>query len=216
MHSISDHNIWEKYMGASCCTHTPVTLDKDIRYRRVLWVALILNVTMFLIEIVTGAHAESVSLQADALDFLGDAGNYGISLFVAGLALHSRARAAMAKGLTMVIVGLWVGCVTIWQALHGTLPEAETMGIIGLLALVANMLTFLLLRAYRSGDANMRSVWLCSRNDMIGNVAVMLAALGVFGTKTSWPDVVVAGGMAALGLQTAWIIVRLSLAELRQ
>ncbi|WP_232297964.1 cation transporter [Nitrosospira sp. NpAV] len=187
-----------------------------MRYRRVLWVALILNVTMFLIEIVTGAHAESASLQADALDFLGDAGNYGISLFVAGMALRYRAKAAMAKGLTMGMVGLWVGGVTIWQALHGILPEAETMGIIGALALIANLLTFLILWAYRSGDANMRSVWLCSRNDMIGNVAVMLAALGVSGTETGWPDVVVAGGMAALGLQTAWKIVRLSHTELRR
>jgi Co/Zn/Cd efflux system component len=142
---------------------------------------------MFLVELIRGFAARSVSLQADALDFLGDSANYVISLSVAGLALHHSARAALIKGLSMGGFGLWVLGVAVWRAAQGTVPEAATMGTVGLAALVANALTFGLLWAYRSGDSNMRSVWLCSRNDVIGNCAVLLAAAGVFGTGRVGP-----------------------------
>lgn len=203
-------------MSARCCGHShPTDERRDALYRRVLWAVLAVNAGMFLVEIVAGLAAGSASLQADALDFLADAGNYGVSLFVVGMALRYRAMAALAKGATMGLFGLWVIGVTLWHAVHGTLPHAATMGAVGFAALLANATAFGLLWAYRSGDSNMRSVWLCSRNDVIGNAAVLLAALGVFGTGTGWPDVIVASIMAALALQGAWVSIRLARNELR-
>lgn len=171
---------------------------------------------MFLIEIVAGLAAGSVSLQADALDFLADTGNYAISLFVAGMALHHRARAALVKGLTMGILGICVIAASAWNAIHQITPEPITMGVVGFAALAANVLVFGLLWAYRSGDSNMQSVWLCSRNDVIGNCAVLLAALGVFGTGTGWPDVIVASVMGALAVQGSWQVTRRASGELRE
>jgi Co/Zn/Cd efflux system component len=171
---------------------------------------------MFLIEIGAGVAAGSASLQADALDFFGDAANYAISLFVVGMILRYRAMAAFAKGTTMGLFGLWIIGTAIWHALHGTLPNAYTMGAIGFAALAANALSFGLLWAYRDGDANMRSAWICTRNDVLGNLAVLLAAAGVFGTGTGWPDIIVATIMATLALQGAWLVVWQSLAELHQ
>jgi Co/Zn/Cd efflux system component len=168
-----------------------------------------------LVEIGAGLASGSASLQADALDFLGDAGNYIISLLVVGMALRYRARAAFAKGATMGVFGLWVLGVAAWHVWHGTLPHAFTMGAVGVAALVANAASFGLLWAYRGGDANMRSAWVCTRNDVFGNLAVLLAALGVFGTGTGWPDVMVAVIMASLALQGAWIVLTQSRAELR-
>jgi Co/Zn/Cd efflux system component len=170
---------------------------------------------MFAIEIGAGLAAGSASLQADALDFLGDAGNYAISLFVVGMALRYRAMAALAKGATMAAFGLWVISITAWHAWHGTLPHAFTMGAVGLGALVANAGSFALLWAYRGGDANMRSAWICTRNDALGNLAVLLAALGVFGMGTGWPDVLVATVMAVLALQGAITVIRGAAGELR-
>ena len=203
-------------MSGHCCAddhHSPE--PPDGRYRRVLWAALGINGTMFLIEIVAGLMAGSVSLQADALDFLGDVANYGISLFVIGMALRYRAQAALIKGATMGLFGLWVIGVILWHAVSATLPHAVTMGEVGFAALVANAAVFSLLWAYRKGDSNMRSVWLCSRNDVIGNLAVLFAAVGVFGTGTGWPDVIVAGLMAGLSVQGAAQVIRHALEELR-
>jgi Co/Zn/Cd efflux system component len=170
---------------------------------------------MFLAEIGAGLAAGSASLQADALDFLGDAANYAISLLVVGMALRYRATAALAKGLTMGAFGLWVVGTVVWHAAHGTLPSAFTMGAVGVVALAANGASFGLLWAYRKGDANMRSAWICTRNDVLGNIAVLLAALGVFGTGTGWPDVIVAAIMAGLALQGAVVVALQSTAELR-
>lgn len=175
---------------------------------------LAINAAMFAIEIGAGLMAGSASLQADALDFLGDAGNYAISLFVVGMALRYRAMAALAKGATMGLFGLWVIGIAAWNAAQGTLPGAFTMGTVATIALLANAASFGLLWAYRGGDANMRSAWICTRNDVLGNLAVLIAAAGVFGTGTGWPDIVVAGIMAALAIQGAVIVVRQSLAEL--
>jgi Co/Zn/Cd efflux system component len=170
---------------------------------------------MFLVEIGAGVAAGSASLQADALDFLGDAANYSISLLVVGMALRYRATAAMLKGLTMGAFGLWIIGMVIWHALHGTLPSAVTMGTVGFIALVANGVSFALLWTHRRGDANMRSAWICTRNDVLGNLAVLLAALGVLGTGTGWPDVIVATIMAVLALQGAATVVQHALSELR-
>lgn len=185
-------------------------------WRRALWIALIVNAGFFVIEIAAGAAAGSTSLQADALDFLGDAANYGISLGVAGMALAWRARAAFVKGATLLILALWVLGSAVWHAWAGTLPTAEVMGAVGFAALVANGGVALMLYRYRAGDANMRSVWICSRNDAIGNLAVMLAAAGVFGTGAGWPDVIVAAIMGGLGLTGGFQVVRQALMELRE
>jgi Co/Zn/Cd efflux system component len=206
-------------MSAHCCGHEhhqPADPHRGNRaYQRVLWAVLAINTIMFLVEIGAGLAAGSASLQADAVDFLGDAANYAVSLFVVGMALRYRAMAALVKAATMAAFGLWVIGITVWNAVQGTLPHAFTMGAVGLTALAANAASFGLLWTYRRGDANMRSAWVCTRNDVLGNLAVLLAALGVFGTGTGWPDLTVATIMAGLALQGAWIVLRHSIVELR-
>ena len=204
-------------MAADCCAPPPVEVDPHQRNacRRILWTALVINGAMFLVEIGAGLAAGSASLQADALDFFGDAANFAISLFVVGMALRYRATAAMVKGLTMGTFGLWIIGTVFWHALNGTLPSAVTMGAVGVTALIANGVSFTLLWTHRQGDANMRSAWICTRNDVLGNLAVLLAALGVFGTGTGWPDVIVAAIMAMLALQGSATVARHALAELR-
>lgn len=203
-------------MAGGCCSGCkPEAPKEDKSWRRVLWIALIINASMFALEIVAGVASHSASLKADAMDFLGDSANYAISLGVAGMALQWRARAALVKGLSLFALGLWVLGSTVWMASTGTMPKAETMGVIGVLALVANLVCAFLLWKHRHGDANRRSVWICSRNDAIGNVAVVAAALGVFGTGTAWPDIAVAVVLAGLGISGGWQIVRQALSELR-
>jgi Co/Zn/Cd efflux system component len=205
-------------MADSCCAPPPLNLDPNrgnSTYRRILWTVLAINGAMFLVEIGAGLAAGSASLQADALDFFGDAANYAISLMVVGMALRYRATAALAKGATMGLLGLWIIGTVIWHSTHGTLPSALTMGAVGFAALAANAVSFGLLWAYRGGEANMRSAWICTRNDVLGNLAVLLAALGVFGTDSGWPDIGVAAIMAALALQGAWTVLRQALGELR-
>ena len=205
-------------MSASCCEHDHdhehLPASDTPRYRRVLWVALALNAAMFAVEIGAGFRSGSVSLLADAIDFFGDAANYAVTLAVLSMGLAWRARAAVLKGLSMVGFGLFVAGKTLWSATQGLPPEALTMGLVGALALGVNVAVALMLYAFREGDANMRSVWLCSRNDAIGNVAVMLAALGVFGTGTAWPDLAVAAVMAALALSGGWSVLRQARGEL--
>ena len=185
-------------------------------YRRILWVALVVNLAMFFIEVGAGFAAQSVSLLADSLDFLGDAGNYGISLFVLGMAIRWRARASLVKAASMGVFGLWVAITTVNHALAGTVPAAPVMGLVGALALAANFGVALLLYRWREGDSNMRSVWICTRNDAIGNVAVLVGAAGVFGSGTGWPDYVVAAIMSGLALIGAFQVTRHAVAELRQ
>ncbi|HKX80140.1 MAG TPA: cation transporter [Novosphingobium sp.] len=204
-------------MAGGCCggSQDSETGIAGRAWRRTLWIALAINAGMFGVEMVAGVTAGSASLKADALDFLGDAANYAISLGVAGLTLQWRAGAALAKGLSLLLLGLWVIGGTVWMAARGTLPAAETMGVIGVLALVANLVCAVMLWQHREGDANRRSVWICSRNDAIGNVAVVAAAMGVFGTGTAWPDIAVAAVLAGLGLSGGWQIIRQSIRELR-
>lgn len=203
-------------MAGGCCgggETSPPTNEKA--WRRVLWIALAINAGMFGIEIVAGVTAGSAALKADALDFLGDSANYSISLSVAGLALQWRSRAALAKGASLLLLGAWVLASTVWMAMAGTLPRAETMGVIGILALLVNLICALMLWRHGDGDANRRSVWICSRNDAIGNIAVVAAAAGVFGTGTAWPDIAVAVILAGLGVSGGWQIVRQAWSEMR-
>lgn len=204
-------------MADHCCppTQGSPTLNTG-RYRKILWAALLINGAMFAVEITAGLHSGSVSLLADAVDFLGDAANYAISLSVLSLGLLWRARAAFVKGLTMGVYGFLVLGKTGWNAIAGIVPDPMTMGIIGSIALVANLCVAAMLYAFRDGDANMRSVWLCTRNDALGNIAVLLATIGVFGTKSAWPDLIVATAMAVLALTAAISIVRQSNREIYQ
>lgn len=184
------------------------------RLRRVLWIALILNAAMFAVEIVGGLKSGSVSLLADAVDFAGDAANYALSLAVLSMGLLWRARAAWIKGATMGAYGAFVLGKAAWAAAAGSAPEPITMGAIAVLALAVNAGVAVMLFSFREGDANLRSVWLCSRNDAIGNVAVGIAALGVFGTGTAWPDLVVASVMAALALTASVSVLRQARGEI--
>lgn len=202
-------------MSVHCCaSESKPTVDP--LWRQALWIALLVNAAMFFIELGAGELADSRSLQADALDFFGDAANYAISLGVAGLALAWRARAALVKGATLALLGAYVMIGALLAAVGGASPKAEIMGGIGVLALIANIGVALMLFRFRGGDANMRSVWICSRNDAVANVAVIAAAVGVFGTGTAWPDLIVATIMAALGISGGWKIIQLARIELRQ
>lgn len=187
----------------------------SVQYKRILWVVIAINATMFFVEMAAGQLAGSQALQADALDFLGDALTYGISLAAIGASVAVRTNAALFKAFTLFAMGLWVAGSTLWRVFYVGVPEAHIMGIIGFMALAANVTSVLLLMKYKDGDANVRSVWLCSRNDAIGNVAVMFAALGVWGTATGWPDLIVAGVMATLFLNSATQIIRQALEEKR-
>jgi Co/Zn/Cd efflux system component len=199
-------------VGDNCCDACD---EQAVAFRPILWTALVINAVMFVVEIGVGVAAGSNALQADALDFLGDTANYAMSLAVAGMAISWRARAAILKGSTMGAFGLWIIASAVWHSVTGTVPSPTTMGIVSVIAMVANGIVALMLFRFRSGDANMRSVWLCARNDVIGNIAVLLAAFGVFGTGERWPDTAVALIMAGLALTSAWNVNRQALGELR-
>ena len=202
-------------MSAGCGhAHCSSSGAASPRYRKALWIALVVNLAMFVVEVLAGIESGSVSLLADAIDFAGDAANYGISLAVLALGLAWRARVALLKGASMALFGAFVIGKAAWSALAGTAPEPLTMGVVALLALAANVGVALLLYAFREGDANMRSVWLCSRNDAIGNVAVALAALGVMGTGSAWPDLIVALLMGRLALSGGTAVIRHARREL--
>ena len=204
-------------MAETCCESAcgNETAKADPYWRRVLWAALIVNAGMFLVEMAAGSAADSRALQADALDFLGDGANYAVSLSVVGMTLAWRARAALLKSLFMLSFSAWVFGSAMLAFANGTAPDPALMGSIGALALAANAGVALLLYRYRTGDANMRSVWICSRNDAIGNIAVMLAAIGVFGTGSAWPDLIVASIMAGLALTGGLQVFRYAKSELR-
>jgi Co/Zn/Cd efflux system component len=200
--------------GTTCgCSGNPVFDGVDPRYKMVLWIVIIINAVMFVVEMTAGKLAGSQALQADALDFLGDAVTYGLSLAVIGMGLKVRSSAAMFKGISLAMMGLWVFGSTVYQFFVLGLPKAEIMGVIGFLALAANLISVLLLMRYKDGDANVRSVWLCSRNDAIGNVAVMFASVAVWYTATAWPDLIVALIMSGLFLRSAQLILQQSWRE---
>lgn len=200
---------------AGCCGHDAQFDGLSQDYKRRLWLVIGLNAIMFVVEMTAGHMAKSQALQADALDFFGDALTYGISLAVIGASVRVRTMAALGKGLSLLLMGLWVFGSTTYRVFYLGLPEAEIMGLVGLAALATNLASVMLLVKYKDGDANVRSVWLCSRNDAIGNVAVMFAALGVWGSGSGWPDVAVAAVMAGLFLSSAFQIIKQALAERR-
>jgi Co/Zn/Cd efflux system component len=203
-------------MSDHCCAHDPSESASLLpRFRRVLWMALWVYAVMFLVEVSGGFVAVSVSLLADAVDFAGDAANYSLSLVVLSMGALWRARGALVKGCSMGIYGLGVLAMAGWNAYVGRVPDSMTMGAIAVLALAANVAVAVMLYTFRGGDANMRSVWLCSRNDAIGNLAVILAALGVFGTGAAWPDLIVAVAIGGLAVWSGQSVIRQSLREIR-
>lgn len=198
-------------MSEHCC---PVP-SADPRYRRILWLALVVNAAMFFVEVAASAVSGSAALAADAVDFAGDAGNYGLSLAAIAAGGLWASRAALTKGLAMGAYGVGVLVFCAWRIWTGAPPEPITMGVVGTLALAANLWVAWLLYVYREGDANMRSVWLCTRNDAISNLAVLAAAAGVFGTGTFWPDVAVAVLMATLAISSSLQVIAGARVELR-
>ena len=202
-------------MSASCCGQDTQFDGVSTTFKRALWIVIAINGVMFIVEMAAGAVAGSKALQADALDFLGDTATYAISLFVIGMSLHVRATAALIKGLSLAAMGLWVCGSAAYQVLVLGVPSATVMGSVGVLALLANLASVFLLMRFKDGDANVRSVWLCSRNDAIGNVAVIGAAACVYFTDTAWPDLIVAAFMASLFLWSATQIVRQAWGEMQ-
>lgn len=198
---------------AKCCENNAKFDGISADYKRRLWLVITLNAIMFIIEVTAGQLAKSQALQADALDFLGDALTYGISLAVIGASIQVRTNAALFKGASLFLMGVWVLGATIHRVFYVDIPEAEIMGATGFLALMINLASVLILVRYKDGDANVRSVWLCSRNDAIGNVAVMIAALSVWGTASRWPDLIVAAIMSGLFLSSAFQIVHQAIKE---
>ena len=187
----------------------------DPRYRRILWIALAINAVMFVVEVTASFIANSASLLADAVDFAGDAANYGLSIWALSMAVTWRSRTAMIKGISMLLFGTFVLVKAIWLWLSGAVPQAELMGGIGVLALCANVSVTVMLYAWRAGDANMRSVWLCSRNDAISNIAVIVAAVIVWLTGHGFADILVALLMGVLAIHSGAAVIRLARRELR-
>ncbi len=202
-------------MGAHC-GHDIGFDGSDPKFRRALIIVILINFLMFGIEMMAGHISGSQALMADALDFFADGITYTISLIVIGMALRVRSLAAMGKGISLLLMGFWVMGSTLYGVFFIETPKAEIMGLIGFMALLANIASVLILMRWRDGDANVRSVWLCSRNDAIGNVAVMLAAVGVFGTGTGWPDLLVAGIMASLFINSSIKIIKQSRSEMKK
>jgi len=199
------------------CHHCPDTIGEESgRYRRILWLALFLNALMFAIEVGASIRSGSTALLADSIDFASDAANYGMSLFVLNKALQTKAKASLIKGFSMAGFGIWVLVTSGHRFLAGTLPHAETMGIVGFVALLVNLLVAVLLYQYRRGDSNRTSAWLCTRNDAIGNIAVMLAAGGVYTTQSSLPDLAVAFVMGVLAFTSGISVIRHAQSELQQ
>ncbi|MDE4024445.1 cation diffusion facilitator family transporter [Glaesserella parasuis] len=198
----------------SCCSSNQ-PIHQSPKYKKALWIVLVLNLSMFFVEIVMGIKSGSTSLLSDSLDFLGDSANYLISLIVLPMALSYRAKASMVKGLTMGVFGLFILITTIYRAFYGEIPSYSEMSIVGFLALLVNVSALLILLKFRDGDSNVRSVWLCSRNDAIGNVAVILAGIAVYFFPSKYPDLIVAFILAFLALQASQEIIKRAWVELK-
>ena len=203
-------------MGTSCCENVcKVELNETNKnFKKILWIALILNFLMFFVEIIFGFLSHSLSLKADAIDFLGDSANYFMTLFVLNSIIQTRAKVSLLKAAFMFSFGLWILTEAIIRFKSKELPNFITMSWIGLLALVVNAFVAFLLYKFRNGDSNMQSVWLCSRNDAIGNIAVIFASAGVFYLSSKWPDLIVAIFMAALSVNSSFKVLKLASAEL--
>lgn len=200
----------------ACSCPAPEPKSPAPGFRKALWIALWVNLAMFVVEGVASLSSGSVSLMADAIDFFGDSANYILSLTVLSMGMLWRGRAAMVKGITMTAFGLVVWARAVWVVQAGITPEPLTMVAVGLLALAANVSVAAMLFKFREGDSDMRSVWLCSRNDAISNIAVMVAALGVFGTGTAWPDLIVAAIMGTLAITAGISVMRHARSDIAQ
>lgn len=200
-------------MGVACCGEE-AGHENDRHYRKILWLALYANLGMFLLEIFSAWHAGSTSLFADAMDFMADSANYAITLYALALSAKTRSRIAMAKGYTMAVYGLVILLFAVMNARVDHPPLASIMGAVALLALAVNFAVAWLLFRFRTGDSNRHAVWLCTRNDAIANVAVLLAALGVWLTHSRWPDIGVGLAIGFLGLWSGRKIIRQAKAEL--
>ena len=203
---------------AGCCDHDDIdhAALQVASFRKALWVVLLINGVMFVAEFTSAFYAGSVSLQADALDFLGDTVTYAITLMAMGYSLKIRAKVALLKGVSLGMLGLWVYGQMLYYLLNDQMPSYEIMGAMGVIAFVANVVSALLLYRFRVGDSNMQSVWLCSRNDAIGNLAIIVAASGVFATGSAWPDFIVATIMATLSVTASYRIIKLSVHEMAE
>lgn len=202
-------------MSAGCCDNDNGSPGTDAKYRIVLWLCLLSNAGMFVLQTTASYQALSVSLLANALDFFSDAANYGISLFVLSKSLKAKTSAALFKGVSLGMVGLWVAYETLLHALEPRVPMPLIMTLVSLLGLAVNVGCAALLYRYRGGDSNRQSVWICSRNDAIGNIAVILAAGAVYITATAWPDIIVAAILGFLALSGARQIIKNALKERR-
>lgn len=206
----------ENQIEESCGCAPPVPHGDALGpYRRALWFALIVNAAMFVVEILGALQADALSLLADAIDFFGDSANYLVTLVVLGASIRWRAGTALIKGLFMAGFGVFILIQVAQNWLAGTMPEPATMGVIGMIALAANLAVTVVLFRFRDGDSNRRAVWLCTRNDSLSNIAVVLAAIGVFGTGRNWPDLIVAGVMAGLALSSSRTVIAQALRELK-
>lgn len=201
---------------ASCCEDKGCEVAAlRANHGRVLWIVLMLNAAMFVVEAVAGLHAHSTSLLADSLDMLGDALVYAFSLFVLARSARWQAGAALVKGIFMLAFGLGVLAEAANKMIHPVMPGAEIMGMVGSLALAANLACFVLLYRHRGDNINMKSTWLCSRNDLIANVGVLLAAAGSYSLDSRWPDLLVGVIIAGLFLESAFGVLKQSVKELR-
>ena len=198
----------------SGCCEAPDFSGQDPRYKRALIAVIFINATMFFVEFIAGSFAGSQALKADALDFLGDSITYGLSLWAISKTLETRAKVSLAKGFSLLGMGLWVLGATTYQVFQEGVPQAQVMGVVGLMALAANLISVVILIRFREGDSNVQSVWICSRNDALGNVAVLIASVAVVYTGSAWPDLVVAAIMASLFLSGAYTIIRAAQNEL--
>lgn len=200
-------------MSGECCGSNAKFDGASAGFKRALWWVIAINASMFVVEMLGGAWVGSQALKADALDFLADAATYGLSLWVIGRSVKTRANAAIVKGISLLLMGAWVLSSSLYQVMFLQVPVAPLMSLVGLLALIANVISVLILMRYKDGDANVRSVWLCSRNDAIGNVAVIMAAGAVWYTQSAWPDLLVAIFMAGLFTRSAVQILKQAWAE---
>lgn len=193
---------------SALCNHCEDHSATEPQMRKALWVALIINISMFIVEFSSGWLSGSVGLQADAVDFFGDAANYALSLAVLGMALRWRTHVAFLKGVTMGLFGMWVVGNIVYHWYAGTVPPYAVMGGVAILALAANVVCAVMLFKFRGADANMASVWICSRNDAISNIAIVFAALGVWGSGSGVPDLIVAAFIVGLALYGAAEVLR--------
>lgn len=201
-------------MGKHCCEHNIEVTNKNSKFKNALYFALFVNLAMFILEVTQGIASKSLSLQADAIDFLGDSLNYAISLFVIAASIQTRAKVSLFKALTMFLFGIWVLVEAYISFTSDHVPNSFTMSWVGVLALTANVLAAVVLYKFREGDSNMQSVWLCSRNDAVGNVAVVLASVGVYYFNSKWPDLIVACAMAGLAISAALTVLKVARKEL--